>query len=115
MRWRAALMLAALLAVAMPSDAQKGIRILIPRENTCTAFIAAFNGDDRLAMLDLGGWALGYLSGIAQQSGKDILRDMTSEILMDRIVDACQRQPNKPLSSVVMELANALLAGAPAK
>jgi len=105
----------ALAAIALPGRAQKGIRVLIPRENTCTAFLAAFNGDDRLAMLDLGGWALGYLSGIAQQSGKDILRDMTSEILMDRIADACQRQPSKPMSSVVMEIANSLLAGTPGK
>jgi hypothetical protein len=115
MRWRIASTLVALLAVASPSQAQKGIRVLIPRENTCSAFLAAFNGDDRVAMLDLGGWALGYLSGIAQQSGKDILRDMTSEILMDRIADACQHQPGKPMSSVVMEIANSLLAGAPGK
>lgn len=112
MRWRAGLFAMALIAVATASDAQKGIRILIPRDNTCTAFVAAFNGDDRLAMLDLGGWALGYLSGIAQQSGTDILRDMTSEILMDRIAEACQRQPGKPMSSIVMEIANALLARA---
>ena len=112
MSWRAGLCALALLAVVTASDAQKGIRILIPREDTCVAFVAAFNGDDRLAMLDLGGWALGYLSGIAQQSGKDILRDMTSEILMDRIAEACQRQPAKPLSSIVMEIANSLLAGA---
>ena len=98
------------LAVASPAEAQNGIRILIPRDDTCSAFIAAFNGDDRLALLDLGGWALGYLSGIAQQSGTDILRDMTSEILMDRIADACQRQPSKPMSSVVSEIANSLLA-----
>ena len=112
MRWRAGLLAMALIAVATASEAQKGIRVLIPRENTCSAFLAAFNGDDRLALLDLGGWALGYLSGIAQQSGKDILHDMTSEILLDRIADACQRQPNRPMSSVVMEIANSLLASA---
>lgn len=100
----------ALAASAPPGHAQKGIRILIPRDNTCSAFLAAFNGDDRLALLDLGGWAFGYLSGIAQQSGKDILRDVTSESLMDRIADACQRQPDKPMSSVVMEIGSALMA-----
>lgn len=108
---RPCLVALALVAVALPGHAQKGIRVLIPREDTCSAFLAAFNGDDRLAMLDLGGWALGYLSGIAQQSGKDILRDVTSESLMDRIADSCQGQPNKPMSSIVMEIANALLAG----
>ena len=103
-------LIALALAAAAPAAAQKGIRVLIPREDTCNAFLAAFNGDDRLAMLDLGGWALGYLSGIAQQSGRDILHDMTSESLMDRIAESCQRQPNKPMSSVVIEIGSALLA-----
>jgi hypothetical protein len=108
---RPCLLALALAASAPPGHAQKGIRILIPRDNTCSAFLAAFNGDDRLALLDLGGWAFGYLSGLAQQSGKDILRDVTSESLMDRLADACQRQPDKPMSSVVMEIGSALLAG----
>lgn len=112
MRWRAGLFALALIAIATASNAQNGIRVLIPREDNCSAFLAAFNSDDRVALLALGGWALGYLSGIAQQSGKDILRDMTSEILMDRIADACQRQPSKPMSSIIMEIANSLLAGA---
>jgi len=113
--FRHSLVALALVLAASPGHAQKGIRILIPREDTCDAFIAALNNGDRAALLDLGGWALGYLSGIAQQSGRDILRDVTSESLMDRIADSCQRQPSKPMSSVVMEIANSLLAGAPGK
>jgi hypothetical protein len=101
-----------LLVLASPSEAQKGVRILIPSDDTCNAFIAALNNGDRAALLDLGGWALGYVSGVARQSGRDILRDVTSQGLMDRIADTCQRQPDKPMSSVVMEIANALLAGA---
>lgn len=112
MRGRAAVAVLALLAIASPSHAQKGIKILIPSDDTCNAFIAALNSSDRAAMLDLGGWALGYLSGLAQQSGKDILHDVTSQSLMDRIADSCQRQPNRPMSSVVMEIGNSLLAGA---
>jgi len=113
--FRHSLVALALVLAASPGHAQKGIRILIPREDTCDAFIAALNNGDRAALLDLGGWALGYLSGIAQQSGRDILRDVTSESLMDRIADSCQRQPSKPISSVVMEIANSLLTGAPGK
>ncbi|HEY1506681.1 MAG TPA: hypothetical protein VGF92_20425 [Stellaceae bacterium] len=102
----------ALLAVAPASRAQKGIRLLIPADDTCSAFIAALNSSDRAAMLDLGGWALGYLSGMAQQSGKDILHDVTSEGLMDRIAEACQRQPGSQMSSIVMQIGNSLLAAA---
>lgn len=101
-----------LAAIASPGHAQKGIRILIPSDDTCSAFIAALNSGDRSAMLDLGGWALGYLSAVAQQSGKDILHDVTSEGVMDRIAETCQRQPGSPMSSVVMEIANSQLAQA---
>ena len=113
MKWRAALTGAiTLLAVASASHAQKGIRILIPSDDTCDAFIAALNSSDRAAMLDLGGWALGYFSGLAQQSGKDILHDVTSQNLMGRIGESCQRQPKRAMSSVVMEIGNSLLAQA---
>ena len=110
MRYRAALATILLLAGASASEAQQGIKVLIPSDDTCTAFIAALNSSDRAAMLDLGGWALGYLSGVAQQSGKDILHDVTSQSVMDRIADACQRQPDRDLSLVVIEIGNALLA-----
>jgi hypothetical protein len=100
----------ALLAWTSTSAAQQGIKILIPSDDTCNAFVAALNSSDPSAMLDLGGWALGYLSGVAQQSGKDILHDVTSQSVMDRIADACQRQPNRALSSIVIDIGNSLLA-----
>lgn len=95
---------------ASPVDAQTGIRVLIPSDDSCNAFVAALNNGDRTTMLSLGGWALGYLSGIAQQSGKNILGQTTSESLMDRIAEGCQRDPNRAMSTVVMEIANSLLA-----
>jgi len=98
--------------VASPAAAQPGIRVLIPSDDSCTAFIAALNNGDRATMLDLGGWALGYLSGVAQQSGKNILGQATSESLMDKIAESCQRDPNRAMSSVVMDIANALMAQA---
>jgi hypothetical protein len=99
-------------ALAAPAFAQSGIRVLIPSDDSCNAFVAALNSGDRATMLDLGGWALGYLSGIAQHSGKNILGPVTSESLMDKIADGCQRDPNRAMSTVVMELANSLLAQA---
>lgn len=101
-----------LAAIAAPSHAQPGIRVLIPSDDNCNAFIAALNSGDRATLLDLGGWALGYLSGIAQQSGKNILGQATSESLMDGIAASCQRDPNRTMSAVVMEMANSLLAQA---
>jgi hypothetical protein len=102
----------ALAAVASSANAQPGIRVLIPSDDTCSAFVAALNSGDRAMMLNLGGWALGYLSGVAQQSGKNIIAQSTSETIMDRIAEGCQRDPNRAMSTVVMEIANSLLAGA---
>jgi hypothetical protein len=91
---------------------QRGIRVLIPSDDTCNAFVAALNSGDRATMVDLGGWALGYLSGVAQQSGKNILGQTTSEAVMDRIAESCQRGPDRAMSAVVMEIANGLMAQA---
>lgn len=102
----------ALTAIGSPGHAQQGIKLLMPGDDTCSAFVAALNNGDRSTMLSLGGWALGYLSGIARQSGKDILHDVTSESVMDRIAEACQSQPGGAMSSVVMEIGNSLLAQA---
>jgi hypothetical protein len=110
--FRRSLVILALAMSASTGHAQNGIKILIPSDDTCNAFVAALNSSDRAAMLNLGGWALGYLSGLAQQSGKDILHDVTSQSLMDRIADGCQRQPNRDMSAVVMEIGNSLLAQA---
>ncbi|HEX3970014.1 MAG TPA: hypothetical protein VHX19_01755 [Stellaceae bacterium] len=102
----------ALVTFAAPAYAQPGIRVLIPSDDSCNAFVAALNSGDRATMLDLGGWALGYLSGIAQQSGKNILGPVTSESLMDSIAESCQRDPSRAMSAVVMEMGNSLLAQA---
>lgn len=104
--------LAALIALADGANAQPGIKLLIPRDDTCGALLDALDNGDRGTLLDLGGWALGYLSGIAQQSGRDILRNTTSESLIDRVAETCQRDPKRALSSVVMEIAQSLLAAA---
>ena len=106
----AAIMLSLL---AGSAAAQPGIKLLIPSDDTCSALLDALNNGDREELLDLGGWALGYLSGVAQQSGRDILRDTTSESLIDRIAETCQRDPKRALSSVAMEIAQSLLATPP--
>src|SRR6185312_11345823 len=70
------------LALTAPAMAQQRIKILAPSEDTCSALTAAMDAGDTSKVLSLGGWALGFLSGIAQESGKDILRDVTSELIL---------------------------------
>ena len=91
--------------------AQTGIKLLMPAEDSCAALVHAMDSGDTTVMLSLGGWAFGFLSGIAQQSGKDILRNTTSQGLLDQLTAACQKSPDKPMSSIVEQLATALLAG----
>ena len=91
------------------ASADPSIKILIPTDDTCTAYVAAMNTEDRAAMLSLGGWALGYWSALAEQSGKDILHDTTSEALLDRLATQCQAQPAAPMSSVVEAIGRSLV------
>jgi hypothetical protein len=109
------LLLGAALAAGLiaSSHAQGSIKILMPAEDTCAALVHAMNAGDTTAMLSLGGWALGFLSGIAQQAGKDILHNTTSQGLLDQLTAACQKEPDKPMSSIVAEMATTLLAALP--
>lgn len=99
-----------LVALAAPAAAQPRIKILAPSEDTCAAFTAAMDSHDTAKVLSLGGWTLGFLSGIAQESGKDILRDVTSELVLDRLYDSCKAQPARPMTLLVEELAESLAA-----
>jgi hypothetical protein len=99
-------------AAAVPT-AKQPIKLLVPSEDTCAAFLKALNSGDTGLTLDLGGWALGFLSGVAQASGKDILGNTTSQALMDRIGEECQGDPSKPISSVVEDLSRSLAGTSP--
>lgn len=99
------------MALARGAAADSAIKILIPSDDSCSAYLAAMNSGDRAALLNLGGWALGYWSALAIQSTKDILRDTTSEILLDKLAADCQAQPNTPMSSIAATIGRALLAG----
>lgn len=98
-------------ALVHSAAADTAIKILIPTDDNCTAYVNAMNSGDRAAMLDLGGWALGYWSALAEQSGKDLLHDTTSEALLDKLATDCQAQPNTPMSAVVETIGRALQAG----
>jgi hypothetical protein len=45
--------------------------------------------------------------------GKDILRTTTSEGLLDQLSEECQKAPNKPISSIVEQMSNTLMANVP--
>ncbi|MGH7035592.1 MAG: hypothetical protein ACREFL_17825 [Stellaceae bacterium] len=100
----------ALVALTAPAAAQPPIKILAPSEDSCAALTAAMDSRDTPKVLSLGGWALGFLSGIAQESGKDILRDATSELVLDRLYESCKAQPARPMTLLVEELAESLAA-----
>jgi hypothetical protein len=106
----------AMMAMVLPVAAQtppQGLKILIPSDDSCTAFVTAMNAGDTAAMLNLGGWALGYWSALAVQTGKDILRNTTSQALLDRLATECQAQPNAPMTSIVAAIGRSLLSGLP--
>ena len=102
----------AMMATVLSATAQtppQSLKILIPTDDTCTAYVAAMNTEDRAAMLNLGGWALGYWSALAEQTGRDILRDTTSQALLDRLATECQAQPTTPMSSIVEAIGRSLV------
>jgi hypothetical protein len=101
-----ALVLLFLLAPAV-TVARDAVRVLTPTDDTCRAFTDAMvSGDNATA---LGGWFIGFLSGVAQSTGVDFLRKATVQQLGMRLYNDCQRQPNKALSLAAEEIARELL------
>lgn len=101
------------IAFAAPAYAEPSIKILVPSDDNCAALVTAMNNGDTATMLSLGGWALGFLSGVAQQTGKDILRSTTSESLLDQLSATCQKDPTKPMSAIVEQMSITLMADVP--
>jgi len=92
------------------ASADQGIRLLAPPVDTCRAYTAAVFGNNRMTLVGFSGWFLGFLSGMAQATGIDFLRDAKEEDLNKRLYEECRAQPDKSLSSVVEEMAKNLMA-----
>jgi hypothetical protein len=92
------------------TSADQGIQLLTPPVDTCRAYTAAVFGNNRMTLTGFSGWFLGFLSGMAQGTGIDFLRDANVEDLNKRLYEGCRDQPDKSLSSVVEEMAKSLIA-----
>jgi hypothetical protein len=100
-------------AIAMggsETSADQGIKVLTPPVDTCRAYTAAVFGNNRMTLVGFSGWFLGFLSGMAQGTGIDFLRDADVEDLNKRLYEGCREQPDKSLSSVVEEMSKSLIA-----
>ncbi len=107
---RAVGILLVIVTLTSPSAAQQSIKVLTPTDDSCAAFVDAMKtGDPPAKMAALGGWALGFLSGVAQGTGIDILRGATTQSVMSQLYDECSKQPNKPMSLVLEEMARSLV------
>jgi hypothetical protein len=111
-RTLAALAAAALLVSTLvpPANAQQNIKILTPTNDSCAIFTTAMDSGDP-KVVALSGWALGFLSGVAQGTGVDILRGATAEGVMNRLYRDCQKQPGGAVSVVLEEMARSLVTG----
>jgi hypothetical protein len=94
-----------------PAVAQQSIKILTPNTDSCLAFTSAVDANDRIMVLTLSGWAIGYVSGVAQGTGKDILRSANNLSVLNQVYDDCEKQPDKPFSLVLEELTRRLVIG----
>jgi hypothetical protein len=100
----------AIVAASHAASAQQNVRILTPSLDTCSAFTKAMDAKDEARLAGLTGWTLGYLSGVAQGSGVDFLRNAEASKLFTRLYAGCSTQPSKSLSLAVEEMAREFLA-----
>jgi hypothetical protein len=110
-KWIAAAALVVLVAKSQAS-AQQSIRILTPTTDTCHAYIKAMHvvdPADIATLAALTGWFTGFLSGVAEGTGIDFLRNENIEKLGPQVYNDCLKQPESPLSVVVEEIARSLI------
>jgi len=101
----------AIAAACTPALAQQTVRILTPTADTCRAYTAATAARDQTAMVGLGGWVVGYLSGFAQGTRTDFLHNEDVARLSSALYNDCLKRPEMPLSIAAHELAKKLIAG----
>ena len=90
--------------------AEPTVRILTPNVDSCSAYVKSMETNDNpTLMAGLGGWALGFLSGVAQGTDKDILRDAKAPDLFRQLYSLCKAQPGLPLSIAAEQMARALI------
>jgi hypothetical protein len=108
---RIVLLVGAIIGASTPATAQQTIKILTPASDSCAAFVKALDANEEPLLLTLGAWATGYLSGVAQGTGIDFLRNVepgnTSVFL--RLESECRRQPRQPMSVVLQEISRAMI------
>jgi hypothetical protein len=105
-----AILALAIFIAAGHAAAQQNVRILAPSVDTCRAFTVAMDANNHAAVSALGGWALGFLSGVARGTGIDFLRKEEAPKLLERLYTDCLKQPGNTLSLTVEEMARAFLA-----
>jgi hypothetical protein len=91
------------------TQAASAVKILTPNQDSCLAFTTALEAASELNPI-LTGWATGFFSGVAQGTGIDFLRNYDLTSLTLRLVDSCQRQPDKLLSQAALELSRSMIA-----
>jgi hypothetical protein len=90
------------------SEATAGIKVLTPTNDSCGAFTTAIDTANETQIAVLGGWTIGFLSGAAQGTGIDFLRNEDTALITKLLYDDCSRQPDKLLSLAAEELARSL-------
>jgi hypothetical protein len=107
---RAAVLAWAIVLGGGETKAEPAITLLTPPVDTCRAYTAAVFGDEKRTLTGLSGWFLGFLSGMAQGTGIDFLRNADVEKLNHLLYDGCRAQPDRPLSVAAEEIAKSLIA-----
>jgi hypothetical protein len=66
----------ALTLFAVSTQAEANVRVLTTTADSCLAFTTAMDAGDESKISALFAWTLGFLSGVAQGTGTDYLRNV---------------------------------------
>jgi hypothetical protein len=91
--------------------AESIVKVLTPVDDTCLAYTKAMESVDN-STATLGNWVVGFFSGVAQGSNVDILKDVGTIELLQRVYFRCMTNPDEEMSASAERVARELLAAA---
>jgi hypothetical protein len=104
------LAVAALLVLLGQQAEAQSVKVLTPTSDSCSVYTKTMEANENPTLTaGLSGWALGFVSGVAQGRGRDILRRVTAAALVAHLYTVCKQNPDQLLSLAAEGVARELM------
>jgi len=95
---------------AQPAHA---VKLLTPNTDSCRTFVGLMqhfsSSQEALQLVSMSGWVTGFMSGIAEGTNVDILRELDITEITTRVIQVCEANPDISVSEAAERTAGEML------